>query len=160
MRLAERAVRNQSSNSNSVRDIDMQRNWDLLRATLNAIEAHPRFHPSAPFDPSVLATDFDGELSAELANYHLTLLNEAGFLHAVRRDYSNAVGSLNGRSQWGVGDVLGLSWEGHEFLDTIRDDTVWFRTKAKLTHAGAAFTFDLIKSVAIAFVKSHLGVKS
>lgn len=157
MRYAERPVRSQSSSPKFVHDLDMQRNWDVIRAMLNAIEAHPRFHPSAPFEPSSLTTVFDGQLSVEVTSYHLTLLNEAGLLHTVRRDHSNSVRTLNGHFQWGVGDVLGLSWEGHEFLDTIRDDTVWSRTKAKLIQGGAAFTYDLIKSVAVSFVRSHLG---
>ncbi|MFM4928558.1 DUF2513 domain-containing protein [Aeromonas veronii] len=41
-----------------------------------------------------------------------------------------------------------LTWAGHEFLDAIRSDTVWNKTKETFTTKGLDMTFDLIKTVA------------
>ncbi len=41
-----------------------------------------------------------------------------------------------------------LTWEGHEFLDTVRSDTVWKKTKKVFTEQGISMTFELVKTVA------------
>jgi hypothetical protein len=135
--------------------LDMQRNWDLVRALLEAINEHPRFHPNAAFDETAVALEFDGEISAEVVHYHLTLLDDAGLLRTFDVPLGE-FGPFGGNVRWGVGPVLGLSWKGHEFLDTIRDDTVWSKTKAQLLEKGGALTFELIKGVALGYLKAHL----
>ena len=50
-----------------------------------------------------------------------------------------------------------LTWEGHEFLDSIRSDTVWTKTKKRFTEKGIDMSFDLVKSVAQVMVKAALG---
>lgn len=41
----------------------------------------------------------------------------------------------------------GMTWAGHDFLDSVRDDEIWRRTKEGVTAAGG-FTFDLVKALA------------
>ena len=57
--------------------------------------------------------------------------------------------------------VTGLSWEGHEFLDTIRNPEVWDRTKAGLKKVGGV-GFDLVIALAKAegkrFIQEKLGI--
>ena len=50
----------------------------------------------------------------------------------------------------GVKDFLAfrLTWDGHEFLDAIRNDTVWARTKKVFLDKGVEMTFDLVKAIA------------
>lgn len=45
-----------------------------------------------------------------------------------------------------------LSWKGQEFLDTIRDDSIWKKTKEK---AGSA-SFDVLAAVAKAVLKDRI----
>jgi hypothetical protein len=33
-----------------------------------------------------------------------------------------------------------LTWDGHEFLDAMRDDTLWKRAKEKFIKPGASWT--------------------
>ena len=55
-----------------------------------------------------------------------------------------------------------LSWQGHDFLDSIRDPEVWNKTKKGAAAAGG-FTFDLLKDLAKGFIKTkieeHTGIK-
>lgn len=39
-----------------------------------------------------------------------------------------------------------LTWEGHEFLDKIREDTIWNKTKDTIVDKGLPFVFDIVKS--------------
>lgn len=49
-----------------------------------------------------------------------------------------------------------LTWTGHEFLDAIRSDTVWNKTKQTFSSKGLDMTFDLIKTVAAGVTTSLL----
>jgi len=51
--------------------------------------------------------------------------------------------------------VFRLTWEGHQFLETIRDDKVWRNTKSTLSKAGS-FTLDLIQKVAVDIITKQI----
>ena len=44
--------------------------------------------------------------------------------------------------------VTGLTWQGHEFLDKIRNDTLWQKVKATVQSKSLDLSFDVIKTVA------------
>ena len=52
---------------------------------------------------------------AEIA-YTLVILKEAGFIEAIIDYASNGINEL---------DVIRLTYKGHQFLDTIRPQSVW-----------------------------------
>lgn len=51
-----------------------------------------------------------------------------------------------------------LTWEGHDFLDAIRNDNVWNKTIQSLGKIGGDASFTVIKSVAAAIAKELLGL--
>jgi len=53
--------------------------------------------------------------------------------------------------------IKGITWYGHEFLDSIRDEGVWNHTKKALKPFGSA-SFEIVKNVAVAYVSSKLGL--
>ena len=75
--------------------------------------------------------------------YNLALLEEAGFIHAAIRRF--------GSSGPHPRDVVpfALTWQGHEYLDTIRDPEVWRKTK-QAAAAGGGFSLKVLASVATA----------
>lgn len=50
-----------------------------------------------------------------------------------------------------------LTWEGHKFLDTIRDDKVWRDAKEE-TSKLKSVPMNVISAVATKLVESHLGL--
>ena len=98
----------------------MERDMELIRSILLAVEQHD--HGRAPSDLAI------GEYSAEQVGYHCYLLGDAGF--------ANVADLTNRGSASPVARILYLTWEGHEFLDAARDDTVWGKTKERLSTAG------------------------
>ena len=56
---------------------------------------------------------------------------------------------------------MNLTWAGHDYLDSIRDDQIWAVAKDGVKQAGG-LTFDLLKSLAKGLVKKkieqHTGV--
>lgn len=53
----------------------------------------------------------------------------------------------------------GLTYEGHQFLDTVRENKVWRRTKDIISSAGGA-SLSIIKTIATEcltnYIKNHL----
>jgi len=90
-------------------------------------------------DSMLRLSDFPSDQAFEYS-YHAELLIEAGLVE----------GQLFKTISSGPTDffIQRLTWNGHEFLDSIRSDTVWKKTKDKFTEKGIDMTFDLVKSVA------------
>jgi Hypothetical protein (DUF2513) len=118
-----------------VRRSDMKFDKDLARGILLAVEAND--------DPFDLGIDVSGQLEAsrmEIA-YHVLLFEEAGFLNAVEFSQDGERRRFPTR----------LTYEGHEFLDTVRDNEIWRHTKETARSAGVAslkFLFEIGKAYA------------
>ena len=125
----------------------MQRNWDTIREILSKLEE------ATPEQVKINLMHFPQEKAFEIS-YHMELLLDAGLVKGEMRK------ELRVRPQDFI--VYSLTWQGHEFLDTIRSDTVWQNTKKSFQQNSISMTFDLIKSVATgiatAFLKSRIGV--
>lgn len=117
----------------------MKRDMDIIRELLLFIESNDSYNGSG-YGP------VKGEALGKPANivlYHVSLLADAKLVSVVN---------------WlANGDPLirGLTWEGHEFLDTIRDPEIWKKTKDGTALAGG-FTFELLKDLAKAFIKTKI----
>lgn len=83
--------------------------------------------------------------SIEEQTYHTQLLLDAGFVEGRVFDEETCV-------------VQRLTWAGHDFLDAMRDDTVWKKAKEHVLKPGASWTFDVLKEWLKAEVKAKLGM--
>lgn len=81
--------------------------------------------------------------------YTVEKLNEAGFLKAtIARGLQNRFMKFS---------ITELTWLGHQFLDTIRDDSVWKETK-KITSKVAGVSLAVLSDVAKDVLKRTLGI--
>jgi hypothetical protein len=53
---------------------------------------------------------------------------------------------------------FGLTWEGHEFLEAMRRDTVRAKVEERLGGTFADVPFALIKELALAIIRSQIGL--
>jgi len=106
----------------------MKRDWDLIREILTKVEE------CNPNVKGVQPSDFSIDAHTAVA-YHVKLLIDAGLVE----------GEMTPSMHF---DVESLTWEGHEFLDSIRDDTVWEKTKTIFADKGISMSIDLVKGVA------------
>src|SRR5713226_8467608 len=113
----------------------MVRNWDTVRAILLKLEAAEAAHTTLTLD------QVDG-IDPQQVGYHMMLLKEAGLIEANILKSSTSDG--------GIATALArrLSWQGHEFLDKIRDPSMWGKIQAKVKEKGLDLTFDTIKAAA------------
>ena len=54
--------------------------------------------------------------------------------------------------------INGMTMAGHDFLDAIRDQSVWDKTKNRIGQAGG-WTLDIVLAVAKEELKRRLGVE-
>lgn len=82
--------------------------------------------------------------------YHVIKLEKEQFIdaHVVRGD--NFVMPLY---------LFDLSWNGHDFLKALGNDTVYQKTKSKVASVAGTVSFDVIKLVAIQISKGLLGLE-
>lgn len=96
----------------------MKRDMDLIRNLLLWIEADESLR-------DFLASRPTGEqLTEAIINGHVQLLIEAGFIEAEQRRLKQIPGfSIR---------IERITWGGHEFIDAMRSDTIWAKTKKLL----------------------------
>src|SRR5690554_2745996 len=120
----------------------MKRNWEIIRTILFRVE-----ECTLPADILRLS-DFQ-EFKAEEISYHMRLLLEAGL---VRGEMNRTIGpSVKNFT------VCGLTWDGHEFLDSIRSSKVWEKTKDTFIAEGISMTFELVQKLAQKVAAAVLG---
>lgn len=76
--------------------------------------------------------------------YHCKILNDAKLISDYKSQYAD--GEL-----YSFG-VSSLTWEGHEFLDKIRNDSVWNKTKETIMKKGLPMALDVVKEISTAVV--------
>ena len=105
----------------------MKRDLDLIRKILLSIESGKEEDLS--------------DYAPEVCNYHRALVIEAGL----------ALGHIHEGAN-GMPDAVliqRLTWEGHEYLDAIRSEDIWEKTKRTFKQQGLAMTLELVKTVAL-----------
>ena len=103
-----------------------------------AFEKKNNFHSSEELT-------LDGESKAVVL-YQIKLLYEAGLIDAIDASSKSGPGYF----------VDCLTWQGHEFLDAIRDETIWSKVKGKLSSFGGTLPFDIILQLATDAAKQLL----
>ncbi len=109
----------------------MRRNWELIREVLIEVESlNPAEHEGMQYGPA-------SESDTPEKDSQAILLWKGGFIEGI--DESSCDGdSIIAR---------GLSWSGHDLLDTIRSKAVWERIKATAQAKGVELTFESVKAL-------------
>ena len=122
----------------------MKRDMDLVRQILIEIERSET-----------------GNLNFDALGYerqqvylHIELMKEHGLVDAVI--ISDDDGPEHGILMC---TVERLTWNGHDFLDEIRDESIWEQAKRKCLNGTGGLSFDLLKGCLIYVAKQKLGIE-
>jgi len=109
----------------------MQRDDEYIRKILFQMEEDEK-----PFQLVVLRL----APSAEEAKhwYHIQLLLDYGYAERIGRD------------------SVRLTAQGHDYLNSIRDETIWRRTRAAVADTGGSATLEILKQLAQGFLKKKI----
>lgn len=108
----------------------MKRDMDLIRKILTDVEDHG---PRSFDDPNDV--------------YQVILMNDAGLVEA---QITSAIGGAN------FAQIFRLTWAGHDFLDAVREDTIWKKVQEKVIKQGASWTFSILLEYAKQEIKNQL----
>ena len=117
----------------------MKRDMDLVRKILFALEAKE-------YTGATFGLHIDGYTGENIA-YHCKMMKENGLID----EYIEQRAGMGELCYFTVGD---LSWAGQDFLEKIRQDTVWNKTKSVIQNKGLPMIIDVVKDVSSAIIKS------
>ena len=109
----------------------MKRDMSLIREILLSIEENDEVLPVEGF-------------SSEIIESHVTLLTEALLVERKSSGINSFV------------TVTKLTWTGHEFLDSIREEQVWNTIKSEFREAGMSTIIKVGKDLAEGFAKKKV----
>lgn len=125
----------------------MRRDLDLVRSILIYVEK-----ADGPVDANDLV---DGANDFNKVSYHVMLMANRGLLDLLsfQQDVNHDVTDLH---------IAAVTWDGLDYLDSIRDPKVWAKVKKTVKEAVGSTTFEVVKQtgalVAMSMVKASLGV--
>lgn len=120
----------------------MKRDWELVRAVLIAAEELPPDGTS--IDLGIVGYD------TRVVYHHVALLIQAKLLQ----------GGFNlnfGHDDYGY-EVTGLTWEGHDFIESARNETLWRKAISKSADAGTGLSFGVLGDLLSAMARAALGL--
>lgn len=119
----------------------MKINYDCMRDILIFLEDNLLYDDE--LSPNIIS--LDNLKSAQELNYSLQdiaysslMLNEAGLINVHISNADNCIIDIY---------YLSITYEGHQYLEKIRSDKVWTKTKGVLSKIGAT-SIDIITKVA------------
>lgn len=119
----------------------MKRDMELVRGLLLLIESNET-------DQLKLPENIDLHKAAA----HLKLIEQAGYINASIKYADNKPYFISAK----------LTWNGHEVLDSIKNDTIWNKTKEVVASKGlelGSVTFSTLKDLAIFQIKKTMGLE-
>lgn len=122
----------------------MTRDFELIRKLLVFFDDKP--------DADHIAVPPVGEEYSDLEiKYHLVLLYQAGFLNC-----EPVKSSTSDRIIYVI--PFSLTWDGHEFLDKIRNDGVWHKIQTAMSSHGGKLAFAVINQLATRYALHTAGL--
>jgi predicted transcriptional regulator len=117
----------------------VKRDWNLIRQILLELEKDP----DPPVGPRAISID---GAAAEAVSYHVMLMSQAGLIEAENCTSTSGFDWL----------PIGLTWNGHELLDSIRKDSVWRAVTKRLAAHGTTVGIGIVTELANHFVRNEL----
>lgn len=110
----------------------MKRDMDLVREILLHVS-----ESEISVDASVFV-DTNNDLDKVI--YTIDIMKEAGLIKAnIKRAFQKGYVSAS---------INSLTWEGHDFLDSVRSDKVWKEVKKSISKVAGSVSLAVIKQVA------------
>lgn len=120
----------------------MKRDMDLIRAILLRIESEAH-----GFAPNKL--EIDGYTQEEI-EYHAVLLGEARLAEVFE---ITCEGDKSPQAK-----IIRLTWLGHEFLDSARENRIWNQAKDSIMSKVGGATIQIWMSVLASYTRGQLGL--
>lgn len=115
----------------------MKRDMDIVREILFALEEAP--------DANLFRVSVEGRSQTEVGA-HLLIMEEAGLVRLPN----------NARTLSSANVLAALTWDGHEFLDKVREDTLWAKAKSYALQTTGGLSLHALKAAASKIIDQAL----
>jgi hypothetical protein len=102
---------------------------DLAREILLIME-----NDDNPYGPSNISIP---EIENNVIAYHIKLLYDAGLVEAINASSSSGFHWI----------PTSLTWEGHEFIDSARNEGIWNKAKERMIKETGGMSLDILKAL-------------
>lgn len=120
----------------------MKRDLDLLRDMLLKIE-----ESGSEINPLSIEDFLELNADPEIISYHLYLLEDANFINvAFTNQFYDTTNYF----------VATLTMRGCDYLDAVRDSSIWNKVKEKLKTVGGSAAMDVVKTIAVKIAISQI----
>ncbi len=123
-------------------ETNMKRDMDLIRKILLTVESEVHAFASEELE-------VDG-YTQEQIEYHAVLLGEAGLAEVVD------ITTLGDKSP--QARIIRLTWSGHEFVDSARENQTWNQAKDLITNKVGGATIQIWMAVLTSYIRGQLGL--
>ena len=106
----------------------MERNMDLIKEILQKLEVQKTFGGG-------LGAKSFPDHPPEYVSHHIAIMKDAGLIEAKE--------TKKGMNRKFVAQRL--TWQGHDFLDAAKVDTIWNKAKEVLKEKGGLFSIEILK---------------
>ncbi|RXZ42670.1 DUF2513 domain-containing protein [Crenobacter cavernae] len=120
----------------------MVRDFELIRKILLLVQKKPAC--SLP-----LKVKLDGDYDQNDVDEHVVLLIEAGLINGIFEQLHSCEYAVF---------AYRLTWEGHDFLGSMTDETIWSKAMDVVLRPAGSFTFDVLKEWLKAEAANRLGL--
>ncbi len=121
----------------------MKRDLELIRNIMMYLEQNLEYEERIG-DYEVWKEFQSEENSVEKVCYHLKLIQEIRWINTV---------GLRGSKTF---DIIGITNDGHDFLDSLRDVKIWEKVKHKLAEIGG-YTLSIVVDLGKDYLKKQVG---
>jgi hypothetical protein len=111
------------------------RDMNLVRKLLLEMEKQP-------YTGNFINVEIEGVADDDIT-YHVILMSEANLIDAMNLTTMSNI-------EW---QPLRITWQGHEFLDTVRDEQQWQKTLGVVRSRTGGVAFEVVKQLAVQFAK-------
>lgn len=123
----------------------MKRDFDLVRKILLYFEEKEN-------DVMEQVINIEG-YETKFINYHLLIMDEAGLIRCERL-YSKTTPDRVIKVY-----PFSLTWKGHEFLSSAKDDGLWNKAKSISMKKAGILSFELLKELLVGLAKDQVGIQ-
>ncbi|KAL3947475.1 DUF2513 domain-containing protein [Lentilactobacillus hilgardii] len=124
----------------------MELNHDCVRDILFWVEKNVSLRP---IRTDTVINSLDINWTDEELIYCIIQLNEAELLDG---------GASVSNGGIAINEIRKITWKGHEYLDNIRDDTIWLKTKKTVFSKVRSASLSIVSSVAAKILSNELGL--
>ena len=122
----------------------MKRDLNLIRNMLLRIEELNSIKQKITIDSFL-------DLCADpaLISLHIELLIDSNYIETSEPIYCGVIKDFL---------IYRITSDGYDYLDSIRENSIWERTENMLFKVGGSAALDVVKSVAASIIKTRLGI--